>query len=150
MSATGKMSTKNSTQECYMKVEEEIDRIELQWEGVDLSLNKWYANRHWSFRNKEKEFWANLFLKLLPKRTKKIDKYMITLYFNSRLDASNTVPMIKILEDTMKKSHYIIDDSKRYCKGIRIYPDETLGKKNYILIFHIITYATKESKTYRP
>jgi hypothetical protein len=83
-----------------MVIDEEIATIQIEWEGVDLSLNKWYANRHWSFRNKEKEFWANLFLKLLPKRTKKIDKYIITMYFNSRLDASNTVPMIKILEDT--------------------------------------------------
>lgn len=127
----------------------EIARIELEWDGVDLSLNKWYANRHFSYRIKEKEFWTNLFLKLLPKRTKKIDKYMITLYFNSRLDASNTIPMIKIAEDTMKKNHYIVDDSKKFCKGISIYPDETMGKKNYKLIIHIISYATKETKAYR-
>lgn len=132
-----------------MVIDEEIATIQIEWEGVDLSLNKWYANRHWSFRNKEKEFWANLFLKLLPKRTKKIDKYIITMYFNSRLDASNTVPMIKILEDTMKKAHYIVDDSKKFCKGIQIYPDESLGKKHYKLTVHILSYATKETKTYR-
>ena len=128
---------------------ESIGSIEINWEGVDLSLNKWYANRHWSFRNKEKEFWSNLFLKLLPKRTVKIDKYVITLMFNSRLDASNTMPMIKIFEDTMKKNHYIIDDSKKFCKGIEIYPDETMGKKDYKLTVHILSYATKESKSYR-
>lgn len=128
---------------------EEIGRIEIEWDGVDLSLNKWYANRHFSYRIKEKEFWSNLFLKLLPKRTKKIDKYMITLLFNSRLDASNTIPMIKIAEDTMKKNHYIVDDSKKFCKGISIYPDETMGKKNYKMIIHIISYATKETKAYR-
>jgi hypothetical protein len=132
-----------------MVIDEEIATINIEWEGVDLSLNKWYANRHWSFRNKEKEFWSNLFLKLLPKRSKKIDKYIITMYFNSRLDASNTVPMIKILEDTMKKAHYIIDDSKKFCKGIQIYPDETMGKKHYKLTVHILSYATKESKAYR-
>lgn len=130
-------------------IDNEVGRIEIEWEGVDLSLNKWYANRHFSYRIKEKAFWTGLFLKLLPKRIKKVDKYMITLYFNSRLDASNTIPMIKILEDTMKKEHYIIDDSKKYCKGISIYPDENLGKKSYKLIFHIISYATKESKSYR-
>lgn len=130
-------------------VSEEIGSFFITWEGVDLSLNKWYANRHFSYRIKEKEFWSSLFLKLLPKRTKKIDKYMITLLFNSRLDASNTIPMLKIAEDTMKKNHYIVDDSKKYCKGIRIYPDETMGKKDYKLIVHIISYATKETKAYR-
>lgn len=130
-------------------VSEEIGSFSITWEGVDLSLNKWYANRHFSYRIKEKEFWSSLFLKLLPKRTKKIDKYMITLLFNSRLDASNTIPMLKIAEDTMKKNHYIVDDSKKYCKGIRIYPDETMGKKDYKLIVHIISYATKETKAYR-
>lgn len=128
---------------------DEIGRIEIEWEGVDLSLNKWYANRHFSYRIKEKEFWSTLFMKLLPKRTKKIDKYTITLYFNSRLDASNTIPMVKILEDTMKKNHYIIDDSKKFCKGISIFPDESMGKKNYKLIVHIISYATKETQSYR-
>jgi hypothetical protein len=123
---------------------EEIARIEIEWEGIDLSLNKWYANRHWTFRNKEKEFWAGTFMRLLPKRTKKIDKYTITLLFNSRLDASNTIPMIKILEDTMKKAHYIIDDSKKYCKGISIYPDESMGKKHYKLTIHILSYAKKD------
>lgn len=130
-------------------VSEEIGSFAITWEGVDLSLNKWYANRHFSYRIKEKEFWSSLFLKLLPKRTKKIDKYMITLLFNSRLDASNTIPMLKIAEDTMKKNHYIVDDSKKYCKGIRIYPDETMGKKDYKLIVHIISYATKETKAHR-
>jgi hypothetical protein len=86
---------------------------------------------------------------LLPKGIKKIDKYMITLYFNSRLDASNTVPMIKIFEDVMKKNHYIVDDSKKFCKGIEIYPDESMGKKNYKLTVHIISYATKETQSYR-
>lgn len=124
-----------------------IDHFSIEWQDIDLSLNKWYANRHWTFRNKEKNFWANLFLKLIPKRTKKVDKYMITLYYNSRLDASNTIPMIKIFEDTLKKSHYIIDDSKRYCKGIEIYPNEEMGKKHYKLYFHIISYATKEIKS---
>ena len=127
-----------------MITSEEIARIEVEWEGIDLSLNKWYANRHWTFRNKEKEFWSSTFIRLLPKRTKKIDKYAITLLFNSRLDASNTIPMIKIFEDTMKKCHYIIDDSKKYCKGIRIYPDETMGKKHYKLTVHILSYAKKD------
>lgn len=126
-----------------------INGFSIEWEGVDLSLNKWYANRHFSYRIKEKEFWSNLFIKLLPKSSKKIDKYIITLHFNSRLDASNTVPMIKIFEDVMKKNHYIVDDSKKFCKGIEIYPDESMGKKNYKLTVHIISYATKETQSYR-
>jgi hypothetical protein len=126
-----------------------INGFSIEWEGVDLSLNKWYANRHFSYRIKEKEFWSNLFIKLLPKHSKKIDKYIITLHFNSRLDASNTVPMIKIFEDVMKKNHYIVDDSKKFCKGIEIYPDESMGKKNYKLTVHIISYATKETQSYR-
>jgi hypothetical protein len=132
-----------------INTEEIVSLFVIEWEGIDLSLNKWYANRHFSFRIKEKEFWSNLFLRLLPKQFKKIDKYIITLHFNSRLDVSNTIPMIKIFEDTMKKNHYIVDDSKKFCKGIEIYPDESMGKKNYKLTVHIISYATKETQPYR-
>lgn len=122
-----------------------IDSIVLKWENVDISLNKWYSVRHWSFRNKEKEFWSNLFLKLLPKKAKRIDKYMIHLEYNSRLDPTNTITMIKMAEDTMKKNEYIIDDTKKYCKGITIEPNEMLGKKIYILTIQIISYASSKS-----
>lgn len=124
-----------------------IDTIIVEWYDVDISLNKWYANRHWSFRNKEKEFWANLFLKILPKNPKRIDTYSLYLRYNSRLDPTNTIPMIKICEDTMKKNGYIIDDTKKYCKGVVIQPDETMGKKHYILTVEILSYAGKKSKT---
>lgn len=123
-----------------------VDSFSITWSGVDLSLNKWYANRHWSFRNREKEFWKNYFIKLTPKKIKLIDKYYITMYFNSRLDASNTIPMIKIYEDTLKEYHYIIDDSRKYCKGIQIFTDDTLDKKTYIITINIISYAKGNKK----
>lgn len=127
-----------------------LGEIILEWKDVDISLNKWYASRHWHFRNKEKEFWSTLFLKLLPKRLKQIDKYKLHLRYNSRLDPTNTIPMMKIAEDTMKKNHYIVDDTKKYCKGVTIEPDETMGKKHYILKLEILSYAIKKDKPSRP
>lgn len=124
-----------------------IETIVLEWYDVDISLNKWYANRHWSFRNKEKDFWASLFLKMLPKNRKRINTYSLYLRYNSRLDPTNTIPMIKIAEDTMKKNGYIIDDTKKYCKGVVIQPDETMGKKHYILTIEILSYAGSKNNT---
>lgn len=130
-------------------MDEILGEITLEWKDVDISLNKWYASRHWHFRNKEKEFWATLFLKLLPKRLKQVDKYKLHLRYNSRLDPTNTIPMMKIAEDTMKKNHYIVDDTKKYCKGVTITPDETMGKKHYILTLEIISYAVEKNKPNR-
>jgi len=126
-----------------------LEDIILEWRDVDTSLTKWYASKHWSFRNKEKEFWTSLFLKLLPKRLKQVDKYRIHLRYNSRLDPTNTITMIKMCEDCMKKNHYIVDDTKKHCKGIYIIPDETMGKKHYILTMEIISYAIEKNKPHR-
>ena len=58
------------------------------------------------------------------------------MYYNSKLDPSNTLPQIKLLEDSMKKRKIIVDDIKQYCRGISIEPDESLDKNEYkILIF---------------
>jgi hypothetical protein len=124
---------------------EPLGEIVLEWKDVDISLNKWYASRHWHFRNKEKEFWTAIFMKLLPKRLKQVDKYKLHLRYNSRLDPTNTITMLKLAEDTMKKNHYIIDDTKKYCKGVSIEPDETMGKKHYILTLEIISYAREKT-----
>ena len=45
----------------------------------------------------------------------------------------------------MKKNHYIVDDTKKYCKGVTIEPDETMGKKHYILTLEIISYAREKA-----
>lgn len=124
-----------------------IGEIVLEWQDVDISLNKWYASRHWHFRNKEKQFWSGIFLKMLPKRLKQVDKYTIHLRYNSRLDPTNTITMIKLAEDTLKKNYYITDDTKKYCKQVIIEPDETMNKKHYVLTFRILSYAkTKKPK----
>jgi hypothetical protein len=49
----------------------------------------------------------------------------------------------------MKKNHYIIDDTKKYCKGVTIEPDETMGKKHYILTLEILSYAVQKNKPNR-
>lgn len=127
------------------KMSDKIGQIVLEWKDVDISLNKWYASRHWHFRNKEKEFWTSIFMKLLPKRLKQVERYKLHLKYNSRLDPTNTITMLKLAEDTMKKNHYIVDDTKKYCKGISIEPDETMGKKHYILTLEIISYAKEKT-----
>lgn len=120
---------------------EYIEYIVLEWQDVDISINKWYQNRHWSFRHKEKQFWANLFIRMLPKRARQADKYTIYMRYNSRLDPTNVTAMVKLAEDTLKKNYYLTDDTKKYCKGIVIEPDDTMNKKHYILTFNIISYA---------
>lgn len=60
-----------------------------------------------------------------------LKKYKIRMIYNSRLDPSNTITMIKLFEDFLKNHGVIKDDSKKYCKEIRIIPDETMKSKSY-------------------
>lgn len=109
--------------------------IKVSWEGSHISLNDWYGSNHWTIRQTQKNRWHDFFKGLLTNEpVLNFETYTITLVYNSRLDPSNTVAMVKLFEDTMKKLGMITDDSKKYCKGISIIPDETLNKKEYTII----------------
>jgi predicted nuclease of restriction endonuclease-like RecB superfamily len=128
---------------------EAIDSIVFEWEGIDVSLNKFFAGKHWTIRNKIKDQFHVLFGQLLSKKYNMVDKYSVTLEYNSRLDPTNTIILIKIAEDYLRHINILTDDTKKYCKKVTIIPDESMGKKNYKLTVHILSYATKESKSYR-
>ena len=126
------------------------DEIVFEWHSVDVSLNKFFAGKHWTVRNKIKDQFHILFGKLLIKKYRMIEKYTVSLEYNSRLDPTNTIIMIKIGEDYLRHINILTDDTKKYCKGVSIAPNDLMGKKHYKLTFHIISYATKETQSYRP
>lgn len=105
-----------------------------------ISLNQWYSSKHWTVRQKQKEKWSGIFKKVLDdNKPESMQEYNITLKVNSRHDPSNTITMIKIFEDTLKKLGYIVDDSPKYCKSITIEPDETLEKPSFKIILEDIS-----------
>jgi hypothetical protein len=104
-----------------------------KWADIHVSLNDWYSSEHWTKRNKTKNFWHKFFADYLPTPKPFFPKYEITLEFNSRLDASNTITMVKLCEDTLKKEGVITDDSIKYCKGIHLIPIEDMKRFSYKL-----------------
>ena len=107
--------------------------MQLIWEEPNTpSLNEWYQGKHWSKRKKLKDEWYVRFLSLLRCHKKQIfNSYFLVLQYNSRLDPSNVITVIKMLEDTMKKDGWIIDDSAKYCRGLTIMPDCKMKKHTY-------------------
>ena len=119
---------KDSTEDCLI----------FEWCDKHVSLNEWYSSKHWSNRNKIKNEWHKFYKSFLIAPYPKFDKYRIELDYNSRLDPSNTIPMIKLLEDALVENGVIINDTKEYCKGLNIVPNLSLKNKSYrIKIIHI-------------
>ena len=109
--------------------------MKISWEGKHVSLNVLYSQVHWSKRKKQRDEWHDFFYKnLLSYKKPKKKTYKILMKYNSRLDVSNTIIMIKYLEDVIvKKLKWYKDDSIKYCKGISIVPDERMKKKSYMV-----------------
>lgn len=126
-----------------------IDEIVFEWEGVDVSLNKFFAGKHWTIRNKIKDQFHLLFGRLLTKKYRMVDKYEVVLEYNSRLDPTNTIILIKIGEDFLRHINVLTDDTKKFCKKVTIIPVSEMGAKHYKMTFQIISYATKETKANR-
>ncbi len=105
--------------------------IEFSWQGADVSLNEWYAASHWSNRDAVARKWHRFFASFFGKEKIFFSKYEIGLVYNSRLDPSNTITMIKLYEDTLKKHKIIPEDSKNECKLITLMPDLEMDHKQY-------------------
>lgn len=104
---------------------------EIRWQGKHISLNDWYSNKHWTSRQKQKTQWHSFFSELLGNQVK-LTKYKLEIEYNSRLDVDN-VMVQKFLNDTMKENGWIIDDNKKYFKGMSIAVNEGLPDKTYII-----------------
>lgn len=119
-------------------MEEDKRTWEVIFKGKGFSLNDFYSQGHYYKRSQIKDKYSDKFRKLIDAcQVPFIDKYKITCIFNSRHDPSNIMGMVKVFEDALcgdpnrKKGTYkypplIEDDNKKFCKGIEIYPDESL------------------------
>jgi hypothetical protein len=69
-----------------------------------ISLNEWYSGKHWSERVNIKNSYRWLIKSKVKTKLPKNKKYQVDYEFHfekNPLDASNTVAMIKLIEDSM-------------------------------------------------
>lgn len=105
----------------------------IKYQGKAPSLNDWYSGKHWYKRMETKQHYGKIFEDLLEEAgVERMDKFQISILFNSRLDTDNVVGLSKILVDTMK-GKYFTEDSKRFYRGLLIQPDESLPHNTYII-----------------
>ena len=111
----------------------------IEWSDKQISNNAWYQAPHWAVRSKNKNDWRAFFTPLIKQAgVPLLPQYRLLLEFNSRLDPSNTIAMVKLFEDTLKNVGLIHDDSKKYCKGIIVEPNDDLPSKTYrITLFKV-------------
>lgn len=122
--------------------------------GRGVSLNKFYSQGHWSTRSNIKNIYRKIFIKLLDenKDIRWIDKYFLSIYYNSAHDPDNVIGMEKVFTDSLKQEKdrsgniiyegYIKDDSKKYCRGVVILPDESLPRNTFKFVLY--EYGDKE------
>lgn len=104
----------------------------VRWTG-HFSLNDLYSSGHWRTRNNLKKKWKPIFTEAIQKAdVSKMEKYKLHIRYNSRLDPSNVTGMLKILEDALQEMGLTKDDSKKYCRGVSVEPDESLKSKEYV------------------
>lgn len=130
-----KKNREQNQNEIYLeKLSDDPKDIVIQWADKSISLNKWYSSEHWTKRAETKKEWKEFFFNLFPKPLPTIDKYFLTLKYNSRLDPSNTIAMVKLCEDTMQEFKMLQNDNKSFCRGISLIPDERMKGNTYKII----------------
>jgi len=111
--------------------------------GKGVSLNQYYTAKHWTTRAKLKNTYKDIFVDLLSKSDiAPMTKFVIVLFFNSRHDTNNVIGLEKIFSDTLKEQGYIVDDNKKFYRGLMIFPDEDLKMNTFE--FNVFTYGDKK------
>lgn len=115
----------------------------ITFKGKGVSLNAFYSQGHWQTRSSLKKKYRALFDDLFTKseKLKWMDKFALVVFYNSRHDLDNVVGMEKVFVDALKREKlpdgtvirpgYILDDSKRFYKGMAIIPDPTLDMDTF-------------------
>jgi len=102
-----------------------------------VSLNNFYASRHWSLRQKIVDMYHEaVFFSVKQQKIRPVKQYpvFITYAFTLKgrlLDASNCP--VKLIEDGLVTSGILIDDSPRYVKGYSVLSVEK-GKENVVTV----------------
>lgn len=124
---------------------EVVGKLVFEWEGMDISLNKFYSSPHWTIRSKEKANWQLIFssIPILDKR--RVNEYYLEIRYNSRLDVDNTILHGKFLIDYLRGINILIDDNTKYYKGLVIIYDNTMNKKHYIITLNVLSYHNENN-----
>ena len=100
------------------------------------SLNKFYASKHWSIREKYKDHFSMAILAQLSHYPKtQWDQIEVISRANVRLDLDNQIMATKFGLDTFKAWGGIPNDTTKHVKRIEMLPDETLPKGIILLEF---------------
>lgn len=106
---------------------------EVIYSGKTVSLNNFYAQKHWTFRKRMRDDFETKFREIIKESgLKPMKKFKIDMVYNSRHDPDNTIIMLKMFVDTMRHLGIIEDDTKKYFKGFSITPDGRLRKDTII------------------
>lgn len=104
---------------------------EITYTGVAFSINDIYGSNNWRVRKGVVDKYKNIFIWLIKEqKLPKIDKYIITLFYNSRHDADNTAGVLKVMGDSLK-TQWVENDDPRFCKGVASYYDPSLPHNTF-------------------
>ena len=106
--------------------------VSFTYTGPGISLNKFYAQGHWTDRQAIKSDLKIKFDKLLKPAFGKVffDKFYLVIFYNSRHDVDNVVGMEKVFTDCLKGT-IVENDNRVYYKGMLIFYDDTLPKNTF-------------------
>lgn len=105
--------------------------FEVKYEGRWPSTND-LRNKHWRGNQALKESWrTKLGWLIKEQKPKRLNRFRVDLIYNSRLDPDNVT--LKFFCDSLKDCGVIIDDNKKYSRGISITPDESLSHNLYVI-----------------
>lgn len=101
------------------------------WSDKNISLNKVYSQKHWTYRSKLKKDWRSFFGKMLDEYdVPTIQEYKVHLRYRSRLDADNQIMLIKFFCDSLRDKGWVEDDRPKFFKGFSIVYDDNFSKTN--------------------
>lgn len=114
--------------------------VTIEYQGKIPSLNDIYGSKHWKTRYNASQKYHLIFDTLFKKAKLKKHKgqFKISILYNSRHDVDNIVGVEKYFTDALVEGKYVVKDDKRYFRGLKIDPEETLPKNTVRFTIHYL------------
>lgn len=111
-----------------------------------VSLNQFYAGRHYAVRSKhKKDYWKHIEDALQAFDKFHLDRFSISVRFNCRYDVDNAICCAKFLADYLRTNGYVDDDTPKYFTHQETRYDAGIEKNTFVAIIKGHGYKRVES-----
>jgi len=107
--------------------------MEITYIGKIISLNQAFSSSWRTLGKKKDEIQGELLCLIRKAEREELDRFKLEVRYNSRHDADNIVPLLKLFVDCLRSQKIVKQDTKKFYRGFTVSVDESLKSNTFVI-----------------